>query len=137
MGKVVFNAGIYDLTHQGHINLFKKMREAGGRTIAVIHDDKSCYEIKGKIPVQRLEHRIQNIGIIGLIDEVVITRTPDPAPEFEQIIMKHPEDEIVYMRGNDLTDDFPGKWMLDKHKVEIQFVPYTIGVSSTQLREAL
>lgn len=135
--KVVFNAGIYDLTHQGHVNLFKKMRAVGDRTIAVIHDDESCYAIKGKIPVQSLEHRVRNLEIIGLIDEVVVTRSTDPAEEFEAIINRYKDDDLMYMRGDDLTDDFPGRWLLKKRRVPILFVPYTRGISSTKLRDQL
>lgn len=137
MEVVVFNAGIYDLTHRGHVELFEMMRAKGDKTISVIHDDKSCYEIKGKIPVQDLDHRVRNLGIVGLIDEIYVTHSTDPAYEFEAIINKYKKQELIYMRGDDLTDDFPGKWMLDKHNIPIIYKPYTDGVSSSRLRDSL
>lgn len=135
--KVVFGAGIYDLFHKGHINLLKKMRDEGDIVVSVIHDDTSCYEIKGKIPVQRLEQRVMNLLRSGLVDGVVITRSVDPALEFERVLDRYKDCEIVYMRGDDLTGNFPGKWLLLDKGVEIKYVPYTKGVSSTELKEEL
>jgi len=132
--KVVFLAAIADLCHKGHLNLFQRMRDTGRKVIVILHDDKSCYHIKGKIPIQSLEHRINNLKITGLVDEVMITRSTDPYKEFKKIIKKYPD--CIYMRGDD-TLDFPGKWLLEEHKVPIHFVRYTDGVSSTTLRKEL
>lgn len=133
--KIVFNAGIYDCTHHGHVELFEMMRELGDLVFAVIHDDESCYQIKGKIPIQSLQQRIHNLLITGLVDGILITKETDPAPEFERLAKRF--DDLIYVRGDDLTDDFPGRWMLDKHKVPIVFKPYTKGISSTEIRDSL
>ena len=43
-------------------------------------------------------------------------------------------DDITFMRGDDNLD-FPGKWLLDECGVEIKYLPYTDGISSTDVRE--
>lgn len=131
----VLNAGIYDLCHEGHLNLLRAMRKEADKLIIVIHDDISTFEIKDKIPVQTLEHRIRNLQITGLPDEIIPCYHTDPAFEFERVIKQRTN--LTYMRGDDLVGEFPGKWMLDKYNIPIKYLPYTAGISSTQLKKQL
>lgn len=135
--KVVFSTGIYDLFHKGHINLLNEMREFGDLVVCIIHDDQSCYDIKGKFPVQPLELRILSLIRSELIDGIIICRGKDPANEFKKVLSRYKGNELVYMRGNDLTDNFPGKWFLDENNVPIEFVKYTEGISSSILVDLL
>lgn len=139
--KLILNAGIYDLCHRGHLNLLRRMREAAGtdgKIVIVLHDDRSCFEIKDKIPVQSLDRRRDNLDIVGVGDETELCFNADPATNFESVWMRHRDThDIVYMRGDDLTGDFPGRWMLDKIGVPIEFLPYTKGVSSSEIRKEL
>ena len=140
MGEVVgLTAGVYDLTHEGHIRLFERIRERADKLVSVVHDDRSCYEIKGKIPVQDLDHRLRNLGIIGLHDEIVVTTSADPADEFREVVERYrgKGDTVEYFRGDDLTAPFPGSWLLEEVGVPITYLPYTQGVSSTQIRSSL
>lgn len=138
----ILNAGIYDLCHRGHIALLRRMREAAGpdgRLVVVLHDDRSCFEIKGKIPVQQFEHRMENLRIVGLTDLIVPCFTADPAEYFAEAVRKERElgYEVTYMRGDDLTGDFPGRWKLDELGVPVQLLKYTEGVSSSLIRKEL
>lgn len=134
--RVVFTAAIMDLCHEGHLNLLAKMRVAGDRTIVVLHDDASAYWIKGKIPIQDLAHRKNNLLITGLVDEIWTTTNSDPGSEFEKIIRRNRDYELLFMRGDD-NPDFPGRKVIDRHKIRIELVPYTPSVSSTSLRDLL
>jgi cytidyltransferase-like protein len=132
--KVVLTAAIMDMCHEGHINLLKQMRQAGDRVIVVLHDDRSCYLIKNKIPIQNIKQRCENLMITNLVDEVLITKQTDPADKFAEVIAKY--NDILFMRADDNLD-FPGKWLIDEKNIPIKFVPYTKGVSSTWLRKLL
>jgi glycerol-3-phosphate cytidylyltransferase-like family protein len=136
--KVVFSASIMDLCHSGHLNLLRKMRESadGGKTIMVIHDDLSCFKIKDKFPIQDAEHRKRNILLTGLIDEVVITKDVEPVKEFLDIIEKHRNQDLLFMRADD-NIKFPAHAIIEKACVPIKFIEYTKGVSSTSLRDLL
>lgn len=129
--RVALTAAIMDVFHQGHKNILEKMRWEADYVVVVIHDDLSCYRIKGKLPIQTAKHRKRNILLTGLADKVLITKSIDPADQFVKIINKHKE--IVFMRGDD-NKEFPGKWMIDTHNIPIRYVPYTDGVSSTEIR---
>lgn len=137
MGKVVLTAAIMDLLHDGHQNLLREMRkEAGddGKVIVVLHSDLSCYRIKGKFPVWSLERRARCIKDSMLADIAYVTAEDDPAAMFVEAHKRYGVD--LFMRGDDNTG-FPGKWQIDELGVPIKLIPYTKGVSSTELRKAL
>lgn len=136
MDKVAFTCGIYDLCHIGHLILFRKMRKMGYKTVAVIHDDISCFAIKDKIPIQSLNHRIRNLEITGLVDEIVVTHSTEPVNEFLRVIEKYGADNLIFVRGDDNLN-FPARSVVDRADIPIKFVEYTKGVSSTKLREEL
>jgi cytidyltransferase-like protein len=136
MEVVVFSAAIMDLMHEGHINLLNEMRGTGDRTIMVLHDDASCFAIKGKVPIQSLAQRIRNLEISGLVDEILVADTIDPAPQFGLIIGANYDNELIFMRGDDNLNP-PGGWILDKMDIEQRYVHYTQGVSSTLIRDGL
>lgn len=129
--RVVLTAAIMDCFHQGHKNILEKMRSRGDKVVVVIHDDKSCYDIKGKVPVQTARHRKRNILLTGLADKVYITKHTDPSETFLKVL--HGESDVLFMRGDD-NKDFPGKWMIEAHKVPIEYIEYTETVSSTEIR---
>jgi glycerol-3-phosphate cytidylyltransferase-like family protein len=134
---IALNASIADCYHQGHDNIFKTMRETGKKTIVILHDDLACYKIKRKFPIQELKHRIRNLKRSGLVDKVLVTHSTDPADMFAKVVKKYGAENIEYFRGDDLTKDFLGQWYLDKVGVKITFLPYTKGVSSTQIRDEI
>lgn len=133
--KTAFIAGIWDLMHTGHLNILRNIRKRCDKLVVIIHDDKSCFEIKDKIPIQNLKQRIENLKITGLADEIIVCRSSSPDKEFEKVIRKYPN--CVYMRGDDLTKNFPAKKTLIKHKVPILFLKYTKGISSTWIKSNL
>jgi glycerol-3-phosphate cytidylyltransferase-like family protein len=135
--QIALNAAINDVMHKGHHNLYKYMRDTGKKVIVILHDDYSCYEIKCKFPVHRLGHRIENLYKTGLVDVVLPTYSVDPSLQFEQVIKEYGPENVTYVRGDDLVDDFPGKYTLDKHNIKIEYRPYTKGVSSTDIRNEL
>lgn len=130
----VFTAAIMDMCHAGHLNLLREMRKAGDKIIVVLHDDKSCFLIKDKIPVQSIQQRIENLRITGLVDEIYVTKNIDPSDQFAIIISK--EKDLLFMRADD-NKNFPGKWLIDEKNIPIKYVKYTKGVSSTSLRQKL
>lgn len=132
--KVVLTAAIFDLLHEGHIILLKKMKKEGGKVVVVLHDDESCYRIKGKLPIQDVWQRMKNLYLSELADEVLITKSIDPADQFKKVVSWY--DDILFMRADD-NKDFPGKWLIEQNNIPIKYVKYTKGVSSTKIRKQL
>jgi glycerol-3-phosphate cytidylyltransferase-like family protein len=113
------------------------MKASGDKLVVIIHDDWSAFKIKDKIPIQDLKHRVNNLKITGLVDEIVTTDSVDPAGEFKRVIEKYQKHNLIYMRGDDLKENFPGQWFLEEYKVPIIFLPYTKGISSTKIKDML
>jgi glycerol-3-phosphate cytidylyltransferase len=135
--RVGLNAAICDCYHKGHKNLHQWMRDNFDKVVVILHDDVSCYNIKEKFPVQTLDHRIKNVKLTGLVDRVEDTNSEDPCDEFEAIINEYGAENVTYVRGDDMMENFPGKWKLEEMGVQIEYRPYTKGVSSTQIRDEI
>lgn len=133
-GRVVLTAAIMDVFHEGHKNILEEMRRYGDKVIVVLHDDLSCYRIKGKIPMQTVKHRKRNVLLTGLVDKVLITKSVDPADKFAKVLRQYPD--VLFMRGDD-NIAFPGRWIIDQNAIPIRFIKYTDGVSSTELRNEI
>lgn len=132
------------------MNLFEKMQKMADLLYILIHDDVSIYENKGRFPVQSLERRGKNVHITCDIEDFDLFNPPivgnatvvehtNPSHEIGdavRILAQYRNiepDEIVYMRGDDWTE-FPGKEKVEELGIDIKYVPYTDGVSSTERR---
>ena len=136
--KIAITVAVFDCLHEGHVNLLKQMREAADSVTVFVHDDFSTFENKGRFTVQKQDHRIYNLVKSGLIDFVFTVPEKDPTLALqwylEKLVTKG--EDIVYMRGDDWAD-FPGRAEIEKRGIEIRLVPYTKGVSTTQIRNEL
>ena len=128
--EVVFTIGIMDMCHAGHLNLLRKMRETGKKTIVILHTDASCYRIKGKIPIQHLDTRMKNLEITGLVDEIRVTDNDDPTVDMQAMLKEYPH--CYFMRGDD-NPKYPGYQFIEAH-IPHEYISYTKGVSSSRLR---
>jgi len=142
--KVVFTAAVMDLCHKGHINLMKEMRkEAGqdGKVVVILHDDKSIYDTKGKVPIQSLDQRVANVKIVGLADFILTCGDyKDLASKIQFVLHSFglgQGTDFLFMRGNDWPGKFPARDTLEAYNIPIKFIEYTKGISSTFLREQL
>lgn len=132
-----FVAGIWDGMHRGHLNLLRAIRDANDHVVVIIHDDLSCYKIKDKLPIQSLERRIANLQTTKLADEIIVTYDVDPWREFNDVIVRYGSFNLRYMRGDDLTSNFPAQWLLEKMGTPIEYLPYTQDISSTLIAKEL
>lgn len=134
--------GVFDCLHEGHINLFKKMKELGKEIVVLVHSDVSTFENKGRFPVQKLSHRCDNLYACEYVDTVLCVTRKDPTSMLAQVFSKiedetlNRSEDYVFVRGDDWSD-FPGRKIVEDKGVEIVLIPYTKGVSTSQIREDL
>lgn len=136
--KIAITAAVFDCLHEGHINLLKFMREQAETTRVFLHDDKSTFKNKGRFTVQELRHRGKNLLDSGLVDRLVWVFDQSPGRDIKEWFQSQdvPAQEIVYIRGDDWSD-FPGRDVVESLGIEIRFIGYTEGVSTTQIRKDL
>ena len=127
----VYTIGCFDLFHHGHIKLIERMREVGKKVIIGVHDSRSIYKLKNRVPVDSTEKRMLNVKEHA--DEVFCIAGTDPSNYIKSIVSIAENETAFYIRGDDMPF-FPGREVVEK-LMPIKLLPYTQGVSSTQIRK--
>ena len=129
--------GVYDLFHVGHLNLLERCKEQCEYLIVAVCDDDYVRNIKNKEPVFSLEERVRIIGALKCVDEVIVVSFEDVDDKMG-LLKKYKFD--VLFSGDDWkgTERYP---KTEKQFAEvgasIEYLPYTQGVSTTQIKESL
>ena len=127
-GKVVFTNGVFDILHQGHIELLQWSRNLGDRLVVGINSDASTMALKGEgRPVNAQDNRKAVLQALRFVDEVVIFDELKPTP---LILNLHP---AIVVKG--------GEWLAEEVReqdeipadIEIKIFPLVKGYSSTNV----
>jgi glycerol-3-phosphate cytidylyltransferase len=128
-----YTSGVYDLFHIGHLNLLKNAKSMCDKLIVgVTTDDLSLY--KGKKPLIPYEDRFEIIRSIKYVDAVVPQETMD-----KTTMCKKVKASLLFV-GDDWYNT--PKWDAIERElkglgVNVIYFPYTKGVSSTKITDAL
>lgn len=126
-------AGVYDLFHIGHVNIFRRAKEMCDYLIVGVVTDEGVRNNKHREPFIPYEERVEMVRCCRYVDEAVeipyiYCRTPD-------MFEKYHFD--VQFSGSDYEHD-PGwlmmKQYLNDHGAEMVFFPYTEATSSTKIK---
>ena len=125
--KKVITYGTFDLLHWGHINLLKRARELGDYLIVAISTDE-FNALKDKKAYHSFENRKMILESIRYVDKVI------PENNWEQ------KREDIIREGVDIFvmgDDWKGKFDELSEVCEVVYLPRTIGISTSQIKEDL
>ena len=118
--------------HIGHLNLINNAKCYCNYLVVGVNSDELVYNYKNKMPVVKETERLAIVKNIKAVDEAVLADTLDKIHQ-----LKHIRFDVIF-----IGDDWKGtdRWteterMLKKYGVDVVFLPYTGGVSSTLLRE--
>ena len=135
--RIGFTTGVFDLFHIGHLNLLERCKSMCSYLIVAICDDDYVRNIKHKEPVYPLEERVRIIGALKCVDEVVVINTADVEDKMAAL-QKYRFD--VLFSG----DDWKGTERYNRTEQQfakvgaaIEYLPYTKGVSTTEIKEKL
>lgn len=124
-----------DLIHPGHINILLKAREFGEVTVGLL-TDKAIASYK-RLPVMTYEQRYQVVKTIKYVDKIIPQKTLDYRPNLKLI----KPDFVVH--GDDWQTGIQRETRMQVIKSlkiwggKLIEVPYTVGISSTKLIEAV
>jgi phosphoenolpyruvate phosphomutase len=124
-----------DLIHPGHLNIIKKAAELGEVTIGLLTD--AAIASYKRLPYMAYDQRKEVIESIKGVSKVVPQTTLDYVPNLESL----KPDYVVH--GDDWKDGVQQKTRqrvidaLAKWGGQLVEVPYTTGISSTQLNKAM
>lgn len=126
-------AGVFDLFHIGHLNMFKRAKELCDYLIVGVVTDEGVRKFKHVEPFIPFDERIEMVRSCRYVDEAVNipflmggTDTAWKTLHFD-----------VQFSGSDYEND-PGwlrsKQFLEEHGAELVFFPYTKQTSSTKIK---
>lgn len=128
-----YTTGVYDLFHVGHLNLFKSAKGMCDKLIVGVTVDE-LVQYKGKHAMIPFEDRIELVRSCKYVDVAV------PQYDMDKLTAAKKLGASYLFVG----DDWYGteKWMkyeeeFEKAGMKIIYFPYTKGVSSTKINEAL
>lgn len=129
----VYTVGCFDLFHEGHRLLLLRMRQFGREVIVGVHDSRSIFKLKSRVPIDGTEKRMINVKTYA--DQVYCVAATDPAAFVTCIVHLKEDETAIYVRGDDMAD-FPSRHVVEE-LMPVRFLPYTNGISSTKLRQEL
>ncbi len=137
----VLTVGTFDMPHSGHVKLFERCRKladlVGGEVVVGVNTDEFVEKYKGAKPVYSYAERYAIVASNKYVDRVIRN---DAAILERMLINEKPTFLIIgsdwakkdYYRQIGVSEDW-----LQKNGTMLIYVPYTEGVSSTQLKERL
>ncbi|RBP91524.1 glycerol-3-phosphate cytidylyltransferase [Cytobacillus firmus] len=125
--KKVITYGTFDLLHYGHINILKRAKDLGDHLTVAISTD-SFNELKNKQAYHSYENRKLILESIIYVDRVI------PENCWEQKI-----DDIITNNIDTFVmgDDWKGKFDFLKDYCEVIYLPRTVGISTTKIKNDL
>ncbi|UUY09350.1 glycerol-3-phosphate cytidylyltransferase [Pseudomonas sp. J452] len=123
--KTVITYGTFDVLHAGHINLLRRARALGDRLIVALSTD-AFNTGKHKSALLSYDNRKSVIESIRYVDMVI------PETCWEQKVTD------VQLHGVDIFvigDDWQGHFDFLKDLCEVVYLPRTMGISSTEIRQ--
>lgn len=128
-----YTTGVYDLFHIGHLNLFKNAKGMCDKLVVGVTVDE-LVQYKGKKAMIPFEDRIEIVRSCKYVDAAV------PQYDMDKLTACKKLGANMLFVG----DDWYGteKWEryeaeFTKEEIKIVYFPYTKGISSTQINEAL
>ena len=132
--KIGYTCGVFDLFHVGHLNLLERCKEMCDTLIVGVCDDDYVRNIKKKEPVIEENDRVRILNALKCVDRaelVDIATTNDKMLALERFSFD------VLFSG----DDWKGSERYKKTEEQfakvgasIEYLPYTHGVSTTEIK---
>ena len=129
--KIGYTQGVYDMFHIGHLNLINNAKNYCDYLIVGVNTDRLVQAYKNKTPVISETARAEIVKNIKAVDKCVLVDTLDKMQIFEKIKFD------AIFAGDDWAENPRWKKTAEEMKcvgVDVVFLPYTKGISSTDLR---
>ena len=126
--------GAWDMFHIGHVNILRRAREHCDHLIAGVVLDEVLEVAKGRLPVVPHAERMEIVGAMDCVDEVVTDSSSDKFVMWEKLRFD------VLFKGDDWKGTPKGDRLeasLGAVGVQVVYFPYTVHTSSTMLRQLI
>ena len=132
--KVGYTDGVYDLFHVGHLNMIQEAKKHCDYLIVGVHGDDVVEEYKHHRPIINEQDRKRILENIKGVDRVEVNRFRDKIKLWELYGFN-----VIF-----IGDDWKGTERWNKFEkelgvigVDVVYVPYTKGISTTEIRQKI
>lgn len=136
--KVGYICGCFDLFHVGHLNILEKCKNNCEYLLVGVCDDSYIERYKNRKPVFGQEDRRRIIEALKCVDRAIIVNEQeifDKTIVYDKVlkfnVLFNGDDWIKSERFKKTEED------LSNRGVDIVFFPYTVGISTSSLREEI
>ena len=132
--KIGYTDGVYDLFHVGHLNMIQTAKRHCEYLIVGVHGDDVVEGYKHHRPIINENDRKRIIESVRGVDRVEINRFRDKLKLWEMYHF-----DVIFIgddwKGTDRWNNF--EKVLAEINVDVVYVPYTKGISTTEIREKI
>ena len=132
--KVGYTTGVFDMFHIGHLNILRRAKEQCDYLIVGVSTDELVVSYKHKKPIIPYNERKAIVESIKYVDKVVPQINMNKMGAWEEYKF-----DVMFVgsdwKGTDKWNEYERQFRTAG--VDIVYLPYTHGTSSTQLRELL
>ena len=132
--KLGYTTGVFDMFHVGHLNILKRAKEQCDFLIVGVSTDELVNTYKFKTPIIPFENRVKIVEAIRYVDKVVPQENRNKLEALGKIgfdVMFVGDDWKNSELFNHLEEE------LQSRGVDLVYLSYTDGISSTILREVV
>jgi glycerol-3-phosphate cytidylyltransferase len=134
---VVYTGGTFDLPHPGHYRLLERAADFG-KVVVSLNTDEFIYSYKGKYPVLTYNEREEILMACKWVDRVI----PNFGGEDSTVSIEMVKPDYIIIGSDWARRDyykqmgFTQDW-LDERGIGLIYVPYTKGISSTDIKKRM
>ncbi len=134
MNKILYTGGTFDLFHYGHVNFLKKCYSICDNVVVALNTDEfiSQYKSRSILSYTEREASLLECKYVSKVVPNVFGQDSKPT-----ILSVNPD---IIAVGDDWCHkdyysqmDFTQEW-LDNHNVTLVYIPYTKGISTTEIK---
>jgi glycerol-3-phosphate cytidylyltransferase len=138
---VVYTGGTFDLFHSGHVRFLKQCKRIagkGGIVVVALNNDEFIEAYKGNAPIMSYAERQEVLLACRYVDEVV----PNIGDADSKVAITKVKPDFIVIGDDWAKKDyyaqmqFTQDW-LDQREIGLIYVPYTAGVSTTDLKRRI
>lgn len=131
---VGYVSGVFDMFHIGHLNVIQRARECCDLLVVGVLTDAEAIVSKGRPPVIPEDERLAIVRALGMVDEAMLD------PSLDKSVAWGIRNFDVLYKGDDWRGTDRGRRLEEQLAAvgaRVEYFPYTVHTSSTQLRRHL